>query len=345
MTESQQPGGAPPGPLYVVGSSRSGTTMVGRILGRHPRVHTFGELHFFEQLWDPSQAGTPANEEQRVELVARLMGIEESGYLRATVVTDANRQRARALLEGRAAVTLPDAYFAFLAGYAAEQGCTVACEQTPRNALYLDEILELAPEARVLVLERDPRDVLLSQKHKWRRRRLGGARSIPVREAIRAWINYHPATIAHLWRASIRSARRHAQHPRVHFVRFEELIGSPAETIRDVCAFCGLAFSDDLLNVPRIGSSTKADSDERGIDPTRAQGWRAGGLSRVELALCERITRAELEALGYESSGNRLPLLGGALSLGLLVPKLGLALLVNLRRTRNLASSLRRRLR
>lgn len=35
--------------IFVVGNSRSGTTMMGRILGNHSKVHTFGELHFFEQ--------------------------------------------------------------------------------------------------------------------------------------------------------------------------------------------------------------------------------------------------------------------------------------------------------
>ena len=39
--------------LFVVGNSRSGTTMMGRILGNHPDVFTFGELHFFGQLWSP----------------------------------------------------------------------------------------------------------------------------------------------------------------------------------------------------------------------------------------------------------------------------------------------------
>ena len=40
--------------VFVVGNSRSGTTMMGRILGNHPDVYTFGELHFFGQLWSPA---------------------------------------------------------------------------------------------------------------------------------------------------------------------------------------------------------------------------------------------------------------------------------------------------
>lgn len=38
--------------IFIVGNSRSGTTMLGRILGKSTYVHTFDELHFFEFLVD-----------------------------------------------------------------------------------------------------------------------------------------------------------------------------------------------------------------------------------------------------------------------------------------------------
>lgn len=44
---------------------------------------------------------------------------------------------------------------------------------------------------------RDPRDVLLSQKYKWKIRFLG-ANNIPYREVLRCWANYHPIAIAKL---------------------------------------------------------------------------------------------------------------------------------------------------
>ena len=37
--------------IFIVGSSRSGTTMMGRILGNHSDVFTFKELHFFGTIW------------------------------------------------------------------------------------------------------------------------------------------------------------------------------------------------------------------------------------------------------------------------------------------------------
>ena len=43
MTKSRQ--------IFIVGSSRSGTTMMGRILANHKDIFTFKELHFFGTMW------------------------------------------------------------------------------------------------------------------------------------------------------------------------------------------------------------------------------------------------------------------------------------------------------
>src|SRR4051812_43958248 len=43
--------------LFVGGNSRSGTTMLGEILGMHAQAFMLTELHFWEKLWTPEQAG------------------------------------------------------------------------------------------------------------------------------------------------------------------------------------------------------------------------------------------------------------------------------------------------
>ena len=49
---------------------------------------------------------------------------------------------------------------------------------------------------------RDPRDVLLSQKNKWKRKFLG-ANDIPFFELLRARFNYHPYTISKMWKTAV----------------------------------------------------------------------------------------------------------------------------------------------
>jgi hypothetical protein len=237
-----------------------------------------------------------------------------------------------------------DLYAEFLRVESARHNKTVPCEQTPRYLFFANEILNAFPEARMINIVRDPRDVLLSQKNKWRRRFLG-ARNIPLGESFRAWVNYHPYIISRLWVSAVVAARRMADHPRFFTVRFEDLVGRPEETVQAICAFADLRYEPGMLEVPHIGSSTGHDRpDFKGIDSRRSGNWRAGGLSRAELEICEQVTGYEMQRYGYVKEMAPTSLLLHPASMGLFSFKAVAALLLNLRRTRNLLDTLRRRL-
>ena len=320
--------------------------MMGRILNRHPSVYTFHELHFFEQMWSPGDDATFATREEAIDVAARLLCIERDGGYLAHGDPGAFRGPASRLVDRlriRDATAL-DVYRMVLGHEAERTGASIPCEQTPRNLFYLGEILEHFPEARVIHMVRDPRDVLLSQKRKWKRRFLG-ASSIPLGEAVRSWINYHPLTISRLWRASEQAAAPYRDHPRVHTVAFEDVLAEPERTVRGLCRFVGVAFERDLLNVRKIGSSSEEDRpDERGIDASRTGTWRDGGLSDTEVYLCQTMAAPVLDGLPYTAADVRpdpLALVGHGLSFPL---KLGMAFLVNLRRMNNVWDTIRRRL-
>ncbi|HET7270088.1 MAG TPA: sulfotransferase [Rubrobacter sp.] len=334
------------GPIFVVGNSRSGTTMMGRVLGRHPEVFTLGEIHFFEQLWSAPDGERSISRTEAVSLAARLLCIQRDGYLNQGRPERFYEEAERLLASLRPGDLVPAKIFeAFLVSEAEKNGKTVPCDQTPRNVFYIGEILALYPEARVINMVRDPRDVLLSQKRKWKRRFLG-AYDIPLREALRSWANYHPIIISKLWNASTSAAGRHAGDPRVHFLRFEDLVNEPESNIREVCEFAGLSFEENMLQVPRVGSSSGLDHPEqRGIDRDRAGSWKSGGLSSTEIFLCQKITGGPMRRYGYPlltlSRPNAPRLVASLVSFP---AKLVFALLLNLGRMRNIQETIRRRL-
>jgi hypothetical protein len=334
--------------IFIVGSSRSGTTMMGRILNRHPAVHTFHELHFFEELWSPGSKGSGTSREEALDVAAQLLYRERGGGYLAHGDPSDYRREARAVLDAGPPLdnsTRLDVYRTVLFREAAENDAPVPCEQTPRNGYYLGEILERFPGARVLHMVRDPRDVLLSQKRKWRRRFLG-ASNIPRTEAIRAWVNYHPLTISQLWRASVKAVAPYRDHPRVRTVAFEEMLDAPEATVRSVCEFVGIRFEEQMRSVRQVGSSHREDRpDQRGIDPSRSGNWRTDGLSDTEIFLCETVTAAPMGRCGYETNDSRPGPLMLALSALLFPVKLGAALLLNRSRMERIWDALRRRLR
>ncbi|UFP95420.1 sulfotransferase family protein [Gloeobacter morelensis] len=331
--------------IFVVGNSRSGTTMMGRILARHPEIFTFHELHFFEEMFAAKEQAKSLASQEAARLFARLIDMQRVGYLQQR---DPNQFLAEAegciSQAGAASLTAPAVFEAFLKYETALNDGRIACDQTPRNVYYLPEILRIYPQARIINMVRDPRDVLLSQKRRWQRRFLSGNKT-PLRESLRTWVNYHPITISRLWNAAIRAAEREQPHPRIFHLRFEDVVAEPEGTVRSLCDFLELQYSQSMLEVPQIGSSTTADRPEvRGINRDRAGSWQKGGLSLAEIALCQSITKVYMERNGYKPQPVRLPVVDLVTNSASFPLKLGLAFLLNLNRMRSITETIKRRL-
>ena len=159
------------------------------------------------------------------------------------------------------------------------------------------------------------------------------------------WSNYHPVTMGMLWQSGVAAADRFKEHPQVFHVRFEHLLGQPQESVQELCSFLDLPFFPEMLHVPQVGSSLEADRPERvGINASVAGRWQQGGLNHVEIALNEWATRTGREAHGYPPTSTfKNPFLWGYYLLTWLV-KTPLALVLNVRRHRNIFLALRKRL-
>ena len=333
--------------ILVVGNSRSGTTMMGRILGNHESVFTFQELHFFEQMWSRKEKESHLSREECINLFARLLCTQREGYF-----AQCDRKRAFYLaeaglkIEGAAdAATPTDVLIRFMAYETARHGKSIPCEQTPRNVYYIREILEIFPGARVINMVRDPRDVLLSQKRRWKRPFLSGG-EIPRSQAFRYWINYHPITISKLWNSAVAAGDALSGDTRVYTLRFEDLVSRPDFYMRQVCDFVGIAYDPEMLDVPRIGSSSSHDDPAvTGIDREKKENWRRGGLNSAELYISQRMTATYMSKHGYELIERGANPLSVLFYLFVFPFKISIALLLNLKRMKNIKETLMKRLR
>ena len=116
-----------PGPIFVLGLPRSGTTLVDRVLSSHSRVASLGEIpDFAMSLMEttPRAASRPA-------------------FIAAAAAADPGTLRTRFLQR--------------LAGYERPQAFLI--DKTPVNFLYIGLIARSLPEARIVHVRRDPMDV------------------------------------------------------------------------------------------------------------------------------------------------------------------------------------------
>ena len=169
--------------------------------------------------------------------------------------------------------------------------------------LYLGTLLDWFPDARIVVLVRDPRGFLCSYKNYFRRRIPG------YRE------RYNPLTNGILWRSymtALLEAEREPWAEAIHRIRYEELVRDPERVVRALCTHVGVEFKTDLLEVTRTNTSFADESASASGDAEVARGivgssrdrWREE-LTPTEIWVGERVFGKTMRELGYEPAAER----------------------------------------
>ena len=293
-----------PGPVFVAGLERSGTTLLYALLASHPSIamtrRTNLWTYFYGQYGD---LGVPANLDRCLDVMLR--------YKRIVVLRpDAERLRAD-FLRGEATY---GRLFALLEQQHAErQGKPRWGDKSLNTERYAGPIFAAYPDARILHLIRDPRDRYASVQTRWKVRRGGiGAGTAE-------------------WLSSARLARgNEARYPgRYRIVTYEALVAQPAATMRAVCAFLGEEYTpavfemDGALGFREQGSNSSYGARSRGVIADDSVGRFREVLSARQIAFIQATAGREMRLLGYRAAAaaltprQRLPFLAGDLPLEL----------------------------
>jgi LPS sulfotransferase NodH len=264
------------GPVFIVGMPRSGTTLLSMMLTAHPDVAIAPETHFFSYYWRHTHR-PPAE---------RLRRFLEGGVLEEMGHPEDARHRIEQI--ANASLTPEAVLGAVLRTYAERQGTRVWGEKTPAHLEYADVIWRHFPEARLLALVRDPRDVTRSlQRVPWDHEN--------VIHHARRWRTY----AAHI-------ARYEQERPdRFTAVRYEDLLRQPEDVLRRVCRFVGVSFETAMLAYHEADDRTFNPAQEpwkrnalRPPDPSRIGQWRQA-LPPGDVWLVERIAGPAMQQHGY----------------------------------------------
>jgi len=274
-------------PFFIVGSERSGTTLLMAVLGQHrrlavpevawyyPRFRAF--LHTYGDLAEPTHFKT---------LVAEMIfGLKTPFFaldLNPATIVDELVRRTRSN-------TFREAYAAILGLYAESVGKPRWGEKTPHNLFYVEEILADFPDARFLHLVRDGRDVAADQL-----RSAFGPRNVYAAALI--W--RRTQEVAARWRAKLNKAQWLD-------VRYEELAARPETVVREVLGFLGEDYDPTVLDFFRgdIAQRRARARDHRALGrPISSEhvGIYKKQLSLEEQGIFNHVAGDALRGTGYE---------------------------------------------
>jgi hypothetical protein len=273
-------------PIFVVGAGRSGTTLLRLMLNEHPCISIPSESHFVVPLvleFGPTAQLSDETLARAVDLVA------------ASV--EWQRDFGHSLDELRAFVgTQPMSLAAFIDRvFRLEVGPDAVRwgDKTPANLHYVDQLLECFPDAQVIAIVRDPRDVYLSLAP------LGwfgdttwaiGRYLARNGELLRKWLAHCPST-------------------RFRVVRYEDLVLDTERVLGEVCKFLSVPFVPEMTEFHRSTADHvqpwELDSiHQKLLRPPAAadvERWRVEG-SRRDRVEIEALTVDVIRDWGYEST-------------------------------------------
>ena len=275
-------------PLFVLGVSRSGTTMLRVILDRSHRIAIPDETFFVPQLAHRHRGVVdPTEFLEDVRRLPRLAAWEVpfediGGRLRPGMTTG-------------------EALDAVFQAYAAKHGKSRWGDKTPMYMRHLGLIDRLFPDAQYVHLIRDGRDAALAFL------------DMPEGVVTRTWAHPRsPAGFACEWRTEVRRARelgRRVGASRYHEVRYEGLVAETERVVRSICAFADLPFEPAMLEFAgNVDVSAKPHHQRLLQPPTRGvREWRTQ-MADEDVRAFEAVAGDLLVELGYEvRSGIREP--------------------------------------
>ena len=270
-------------PVFVLGCGRSGTTLLYHMLLSAGGFAVYRAESNAINLLEP-RFGNLSRERNKKRLMDAWLGsklFERSGL-------DAESIKAKVVAECQNG---GDFLRIIMGEMARNQNVERWADCTPEHLLHLERIKETIPDALIIHIIRDGRDVALSTA------KLGYVR--------RLWWDRTPHVMVSglYWEWMIRRGREVGRKlgPDYTEVRFEELISNPRATLAKLSGFINQELDYDHILKVGIGSVSEPNTSFKGADEkfNPLGRWRKS-FTPEHLAMFEALVGNTLEELGYE---------------------------------------------
>ena len=296
--------------LFIVGCARSGTTLLQRMINVHRQIAITPESHWICRLFEQGRGLTPEGV-VTPELIPLLLEDLNPRFARLNI----GREELLRLLVCDRAVHYASFVSDILDLYGKAKGKELVGNKTPGFVRKIHTLQRLWPQARIVHLFRDGRDVCLSMINR------------PLNHVNRGplctWAQDAVTTAALWWEWSVKWGRQAGNSlgsGLYYEMRYESLVAQPAEECAALCAFLGVPFEEGMLRfhegrkrtVPPSDAKhawlpSAGDESEFRLRPITAglRDWRSQ-MSHADVEKFEAAAGELLDELGYPRAIPRL---------------------------------------
>ena len=282
----------PASPFFIIGSSRSGSTLLSRMLNCHPRLAVPPESHLFNTFYALHHYyGDLARGRNQARLVDDIL----STFQVRTWSPPLKRESILSRIESPTFAGIMDA---MMRSWAHNQGKQRWGEKTPHHIFYWREILECFPHARLIHLVRDGRDVASS----YVQARFG---SKTIYAAAKRWVR---------WLDQIERIKESVDPTAFLEVRYEDVLMDPETNLANICHFLGEDYSSAMLEFhkmplsPNVVDEPNKQNLRNPLLPDNSQKWRHH-MSKSQLRIFESIAQPTLLRYRYQTAFDMRPAL------------------------------------
>lgn len=256
-------------PIFLVGCGKSGTTMLGLIFSFHPDIgpknshaQKYNNLQsFLDSLVDLKVHGTVAHEMEEKPLWDKYLPIKGVDFRIGKELTllsnPLSRFQTKMLINEITGNFNEKRFFS----------------KQPFNTFRIHVLREIFPDAKILAIHRDGRDVVSSwgrESNRWEQ--LGGyEKGIPV--------------FAQKWNEAVSHIEEHKESLNLYTFKYEDLISNPTHEIKKMFNYCELDYCPEIFDNLLL-------SDRSGK-------WKSRIPNELHPLLLE-FTEQELNRLGYD---------------------------------------------
>ena len=218
-------------PVFIVGSGRSGNTVLRRMLMAGGHIHFPPETYVLGRILADVRRLAPSTEHWSAVValsLGHLATSEDVEGFPATNLRPVKLELEALAPERRSLAAVLDAFYRYMPRAAGSEVRRWG-DKTPLNTFALPGLLEVFPDARVVWMYRDGYDVTASY--------LAMGRYSEPEEAADRWVRSNEACAAF--------ARAHPD--RVFRMRYETMVREPERVLRELCANLALPFDAGMV--------------------------------------------------------------------------------------------------